>query len=320
MQERALRRWSCFRLYSPPRAGAPGRLWRERRRLPAPGMLQPCDEVVELPEPPLLDRFLHQQEPIARRIVLEARRAPRCHDGSADRRSVPNDPDVARPGLQPVKRPLEIARGRLRRPALADFADPARRFQLTQPPQRLRVIEPSRLGDPPGGMLAARKLAQHLLHAILVLLTRALACWGGRLGGGRSRFGRDCRNTPLPLRRSASVASTTRGTHHHRLGTVCPDHLQPAPMASGAANGATPSTAVDLRQILDAYRRHPPHDSGFTRRPTGAAPYWQSGQFPRRVTSWSVVWNPSRSDSWSIDRSRAGSLNATSLPHWSHTR
>ena len=55
-------------------------------------------------------------------------------------RPVPDDPDVARSGLESIERLVEAGGGRLGRPALADFSDLAGCGELAQPAKRLRLL------------------------------------------------------------------------------------------------------------------------------------------------------------------------------------
>jgi hypothetical protein len=86
---------------------------------------------------------------------------------SGDPFAVSDDPQVARPGLQPIKRCLDIGRWRLARPALTDLLNLARGLQCMEPTERLLVVESRSLGDLPNRMHLARELAKRPSHSIL---------------------------------------------------------------------------------------------------------------------------------------------------------
>ena len=83
--------------------------------------------------------------------------------GQPTRVRSPDDPEVARSGLQPVKRQVDITRGRLGRPSLADLLDLARCRQLTD-----------------GQLIRARR---YLPTKARRFVARLSVCSGG--GGGR---------------------------------------------------------------------------------------------------------------------------------------
>ena len=177
---------------------------------------------------------------------------------SADWRPVPDDPNVARSGLQPVKRHVDIAWGRLSGPALADLSDLARCRQLTQAAKRLRLVQSRRFGDPPSGVLALRELAQHSPHPILSLPRARLGLGRGRLRrAGQTGLG------PLsdgPCGWSVPIAGSTGGAQQHRLTALRLDNDELTPAAPGAAYRAAAPRAVNRRQVLGLRCIHPPHD------------------------------------------------------------
>jgi hypothetical protein len=180
---------------------------------------------------------------------------------SADRRPVPNDPDVARSGLEAVERLVEIGGGRLGRPALADLSNLARCGHLAQPAKRLGLRQPGGLGDLPGAVLATRELAKHPSHAIFAI--RSAPCGRGRdrvrsrLRGRRRRLtSRRCGRRGRRL----SVPSSTGGAHDHRFAAVRPDDRELAPVAPAAAHGAAATGALDRGKILWIGRLHPLQD------------------------------------------------------------
>jgi hypothetical protein len=165
--------------------------------------------------------------------------------------SVPDDAQVARPGLQPVKRCLDVGRRRLARPALTDLLNLPRGLQRTEPTERLLVVESSGLGDLPYRMRFARQLAKRLSQSILA--------WHRPLPGrSRLRLGDRCRRRLLSRwhRRGRPIARPARSAHDHRPLTFRADNLELTPPAARAANGAPTSDTLDLSQIFGGRHCH----------------------------------------------------------------
>jgi len=78
--------------------------------------------------------------PILTRTTRSSRPSLHTSGRSADWRPGPDDPKVARPGLEPIESSLEVSRGGFCRPALADLPDLASRLELLQPDKRFVVV------------------------------------------------------------------------------------------------------------------------------------------------------------------------------------
>src|ERR1019366_10677475 len=85
---------------------------------------------------------------------------------SGDGVAVSDDPQVARPGLQPVKRCLDVSRRRLARPAFTDLLNLADGLHRMEPTERLLVVESGGLGDLPDRMRFGRQLAKRPSQSI----------------------------------------------------------------------------------------------------------------------------------------------------------
>src|ERR1700741_1585077 len=130
------------------------------------------------PQRPLKDDFRHAPAVRHCRTLAQApgpagpADSPPLGDGFA----VSDDPQGARPGLQPVKRSLDVGRRPLARPAFTDPLNLARGLQRMKPPERLLVVESRGLGDLPDRMRLPRQLAKRPPQSIL-------AWRGPQLGG-----------------------------------------------------------------------------------------------------------------------------------------
>src|SRR6201988_1692996 len=177
-----------------------------------------------------------------------ARPARRTRRQLGDGFAVSDDPQVARPGLQPVKRCLDVGRRPLARPAFTDPLNLARGLQRMKPPERLLVVESRRLGDLPDRMRLPRQLAKRPPQSIL-------AWRRPQLGGGRLwlQDGRSNRLMSRWHRRSRPVPRPTRSAHHHRPLTFSADNFELTPAAARAANGAPTSGELDLGHVFTGW-------------------------------------------------------------------
>ena len=99
----------------------------------------------------------------------------RCRAGgwSADPCAFPDDPNVARPRLEPIHGCGELARWRLGRPALANASNVAAALQILEPSKRLVAAHACRTGGHRRGE-RARQLGQRRTEAIRAPLGPAL--------------------------------------------------------------------------------------------------------------------------------------------------
>ena len=195
---------------------------------------------------------------------------------SADGFAVSDDAQVGRPGLEPVKRSLDVARWALAGPALTNLLNLARGLHRTKPGERPLVIEAGGLGDPRDGMRAAGQLAKRPLQPIFA--RRGLRLWcirlrrrhgrrGGWLTGGRRRnrcsrtthrHWRDrCRRTGFRHRPLGSRPCQARRAQDDRIVIAGADNLEPPPVATGVAALATPPGTLDHGQVFRTVHTSP---------------------------------------------------------------
>jgi len=170
----------------------------------------------------------------------------------ADRRSVSDDPNVARPRLKTIHRQRDGVGGPSDRPAVAHTVDLAASLELVQPGECLAFVQARGSRDHRGRERAGHP-AQCRSQAIptrpgLDLLSSRLR---RRDRGGIGGTGFGCVLTSD--RRVVAKASSAAAAQEHRLTSGRADHLKPTPSAPRATDAAPTPRALHLDQVLTVH-------------------------------------------------------------------